>query len=65
MLSILLYPYFDKSIGSFFFYYLAPNNEPNCFLKIYIVFNELEDGKFIDFIPSSPFSTKIGFVWSN
>lgn len=65
ILSILLSPYFDKSIGSFFFYYLSPNNEPNCFLNIYIVFNELDDGKFIDFILSSPFRMNTAFVWSN
>lgn len=63
-LSILLYPYLEKSIIYFFFYYSSPKRVPICFFKIYIVFRDPELGKLIALILSSPLLIKIGLVWS-
>ena len=50
--SILLYPYLEKSIISFFFSSSSPNSELHCFLSTYREFSDPEEGKFIDLILS-------------
>ena len=65
IMSILLYPYFYMSKGYFFFVVFYPNNEINCFFKIYVLFSDPKEGKFICLIVSSPLLMKMGFVWSN